>query len=419
MLRKEELASGLNVITYNMPYLASVAINLIIKVGSRYEKIEENGISHFLEHMAFKGTTTRSAKNIAEHFDAIGGNFNAYTSLEYTVYHTKVMQDNVSEAIEILADVIQNSKFAESDIENECKVISQEIASDNDSPFDIAYNALYAKAYSNQPMGRSILGTKDNIKNFKKQDFKAYLSKYYIANNMYLSLAGNVDHEVGVDLINTSFSKLKTNNIIKPVGASYVGGYQFIQKQELDQTILLLSFASIPYLNTKQFYTAQILSLIFGDGASSRLFQRIREELGLVYSVNSHNSSYIDTGLFTISAGTSEDKITELLDVLIQEIDKIKQCISIQELVRAKNQIKAGIFMASERSSYKSEYIAKSFATVDKYISPDQTVEQIMAINITDIIEVAVKIFSSKPTLCLVGNYKTMPDYYQICQSLK
>ena len=408
--QNSKLANGINIVTFNMPYVNSVSINIIVKVGSRYESDEEAGISHFLEHMAFKGTKTRSAKKIAEEFDMIGGYFNAYTSREQTVYYTKVLNENFDKAIEILADILQNSIFSQVDIEKELNIITQEIAAVNDNPDDLVYEKFYSLAFPDQSIGRSILGEVENLAKFQKQNFIRFLEKHYNAENIYISVVGNIEHNKVTNFAEKYFLPFPSASRQKLVPAVYKGGFQHTKKT-LEQTSIALGFESVPYSNITEFYYAQILSVILGGGLSSRLFQIIREKLGLAYSVGSFNSSYYDSGIFSIYASTDHKNVNKLLNSLMGEIQKIQENISEEELQRAKSQIKTSILMAEERSEYKSEEIGKNFALFKKYFPTDEVIKLIMETKTSDLISSAKKIFISEPTLSIVGSLPKNFDF--------
>lgn len=412
-----KLNNGLTVVTYHMPNVNSVAINVIVNVGSRYEQSSEIGISHFLEHMAFKGTTTRSAKQIAEEFDSIGGHFNAYTSHEQTVYYSKILNENCYKALEILADIIQNSVFSKEEIAKEYQVILQEIAHVQDNPDELIHEKFYSSAYENQALGRSILGTHDSLAKFDREHFSNYVDKHYNAENIYLSVAGNISHEQVVEFAKKLFCSLKNKQNSHFEKVRYTGGHSFITK-DLEQTTLVLGFESVPYFNIQQLYHTQVLSLILGNGMSSRLFQQIREKLGLVYSIGSYNSSYCDSGIFGIYASTNHDKLPFLAEQLVNEIKKISTDIKDSEIDRAKIQLKTSIYMAQEKSSYKSEEIGKNFAVFGKYIPTEQIIEHIMNITKQDIINIANKIFVTKPTLSIIGPKPLAIDYQELCHKL-
>lgn len=412
-----KLNNGLTILTYNMSNVNSVAINLIVNVGSRYEQSSEIGISHFLEHMAFKGTTTRTAKQIAEEFDSIGGHFNAYTSHEQTVYYSKVLNENCYKALEILADIIQNSVFSKEEIAKEYQVILQEIAHVQDNPDEFIHEKFYSSAYENQALGRSILGTHDSLAKFDREHFSNYVDKHYNAENIYLSVAGNISHEQVVEFAKKLFCSLKNKQNSHFEKVRYTGGHSFITK-DLEQTTLVLGFESVPYFNIQQLYHTQVLSLILGSDMSSRLFQQIREKLGLVYSIGSYNSSYYDSGIFGIYASTNHDKLPFLTEQLVNEIKKISTDIKDSEIDRAKVQLKTSIYMTQEESSYKSEEIGKNFAVFSKYIPTEQTIEHIMNITKQDIIDIANKIFITKPTLSIIGPKPLAIDYQELCHKL-
>ncbi|MEY3197041.1 MAG: hypothetical protein RLZZ59_409 [Pseudomonadota bacterium] len=408
-LNISKLSSGLTVLTYKMQDVKSVSINLIVAVGSKFETEEENGISHFLEHMAFKGTKTRSARKIAEEFDSIGGQFNAYTSKERTVYYTKVLAENTETALDIMSDIIQNSLYSQDDIKKEYTVICQEIAQTLDSPDDLAFEKLYEVAFDAQPMGRSILGTPEGLAKFTTETFQSYVDSHYHSNNMFLSIAGDVDHENIVKLTE-KFFHVKNNSSIKALPTHYVGGHSIITKQNLEHSTIVASFDTVPYVERPAFYHAQILSLILGGGMSSRLFQKIREEKGLSYSVGAFNSSYSDTGLFSLYAGTSHDNLGIVGDLLLEESRKILDGVTEIELTRAKAQIKSSIVMAEEKSSYKSEEIGKTYSIFGKYEGIENVLSQINSTTVSDVQTIAERILAGKISLSVVTDKKDRID---------
>jgi predicted Zn-dependent peptidase len=400
---QSKTSNGINVVTYSMEHVNSVTINVIVKVGSRYESEQESGISHFLEHMAFKGTSNRTATEIAIEFDTIGGHFNAYTSRENTVYYTKVLSPHTKQAMTILADILQNSVFSSDEITKEFNVISQEIAEVKDNPDDLVYEKFYKLAYPNQPLGRSILGTVENIAKFDKPAFTSYMSKHYTANNIVISIAGKINHDDAVHLVEQLFSSFSDSEKRSCMTAQYKGGIEIIEK-DLEQTTIALGFEGVSYSKIETFYHAQILSIIFGGGLSSRLFQKIREELGLAYSIGSWLNSYSDSGIFSIHAATDHSNVESVLDNINNEIDKIRINISEEELIRAKSQIESNIYMAEERPEYKSEEIGKNFSLFGKYFTVKEVMKIINSTQNNDLVKSAEKIFSSQPTLSIIGS---------------
>lgn len=403
MLNITKLKSGLTILTYKMHDIKSVAMNLIVTVGSKFESLEENGISHFLEHMAFKGTKTRSARQIAEEFDSIGGHFNAYTSKERTVYYAKVLSENTHTALDIIADIIQNSTYDAADIKKEYEVICQEIAQTLDNPDDLAYEKLYEVAYKDQSFGRTILGTSENIAKFTTESFKKYVDAHYHSENMFLSIAGDVEHDAIVKMANDLFD-IKKQSIITASSTKYLSGSTIIAKPNLEHSTIIMAYESVPYMQKERFYHAQILSLILGGGMSSRLFQKIREEMGLSYSVGAYNSSYSDTGLFSLYAGTSHENLSKVKELLLSEAHKIISDISFEELARAKAQIKASIIMAEEKPAYKSEEIGKSYSIFGECEGPEKIMAYINNSSEKDIMKIAEEIFSNKMSISVVSD---------------
>ncbi len=412
-----KLSNGLNIVTYSMPHVNSVSINIIVKVGSRYESLEESGISHFLEHMAFKGTKTKSAVEIAKEFDNIGGYFNAYISKENTVYYTKILSKHTRQALGILADILQNSVFSEKDIKKELSVISQEIAGVKDCPDDLVFENFYELAYQNHPLGRSILGTYDNIAKFDKSAFQSYMNKHYSTENIYISMAGNIDHSDAIKMAEDLFTSFSKNSTRTKETAKYSGGFRVIPKH-LEQTTIALGFESVSYQNLEEFYYAQILSIILGGGLSSRLFQTVRENLGLAYSIGSGINAFYDSGIFSIYAASDHKNVPLMIEKIIEEIHKIKLSITQEELTRAKSQIESSIYMAEEKSEYKSEEIGKNFALFGKYFPAKEVIHIINSTQIKNLEQSAIKIFQSKPTLSVVGDNLNNFNFDDLCINL-
>lgn len=397
------ISNGLNIVTYEMPYVNSVAINIIVNVGSRYEELPQSGIAHFLEHMAFKGTTRRSYMDIAREFDAIGGYFNAYTSRENTVYYAKSLYHNFPKALDILADILQNSVFSETEIKKELAVIAQEIAEVQDNPDELVHEKLFQIAYPEQALGRPVTGTYEQIKNFSKQDFQNYIAQYYSANNITISMAGKISHDEAVRYSEQLFTFFPSH-LTKPIyeKARYIGGEAYIKK-DLEQTTIIMGFEAPSYHKIEEFYHAQILSLIFGGGLSSRLFQKIREELALAYSVGSWQHSFSDSGIFGISASCEHNRQQELINAISEEISKISTFISPEELERAKSQIETSIHMADEKPEYKSEEIGKNFALFGKFFSSEEVINTVKETSPKDLTNIASYIFSSPRSLAKIG----------------
>lgn len=397
-----KLQNNITVLTCNMPGLRSVSINILVKVGSRYENDNQQGISHFLEHMAFKGTANRTAKQIAEEFDDIGGNFNAYTSREQTVFQAKVTDEYTNSALEILADILQNSIFAPEDIEKEYNVISQEIAQVFDTPDDLVFEKLTDTAFSGQALGRSILGTYESIKNYNTQSFRDFVREYYVGNNMFISLAGAVEHEEVVNLIEKLFKDVPSGTTPKFTLSNFTPGEVAIIKDN-EQSNIVIGFKSTSYKDIKRHYATQMLAMILGGGFSSRLFQEIREKHGLAYTVSTFVNSYEDIGLFGIYAALHPSKVNQYFDILIPELKKACLEIKPQEISRACAQARSGLIMAQERSGFKSEEMARYYANFGRFISLDEILDSINKITQEDILEVANSMLKTAPVISNVG----------------
>lgn len=404
--RHSQLKNGLNLVSYSMNHLQTVSINLIVDAGSRDESSNEIGMAHFLEHMAFKGTSNRSARDIAEEFDSIGGQFNAYTSKEHTVYFAKILVEHTEKALDILSDIILNSSYANEDISKERNVINQEIAMTQDSPDELCYENLLATIFPNNPLGNSITGTIESISKFKSNDFTHFINKNYLSSRIVLSVAGNVDHDKTHNICEKLFSKLSTNKNEKTLSSEF-NSATIIKDKDIEQSTVMIGFKSTDHKNLDEFYKTQILSLILGGGISSRLFQNIREKHGLAYSVGCFNSSYSDVGVFSLYASTAHDTLNSTIPKLKEETNKILDHITHEELDRAKSQVKALTVMAEEKNSFKSEEIGKNYLLFGKYISTNEVVEKVFSYNPNSIKEVANSIFSVKPSISILKNSKS------------
>ncbi len=400
------LKNGLRIGVDEMSNVETVCIAVFVNTGSRNEEISNNGISHFLEHMAFKGTKTRNAQQIAQEFDDIGGRINAYTSRERTVYYVKILKKDVKFATEFLADILQNSTFDKEELEKERGVILQEIAMTNDTPDDIIFDYFQETAYPNQSLGRSILGSEDNVKSFKQSDLQNYIDKQYNNKNIAITASGNIKKEDFIKYVEDSFVNLANNNINQVESGIYKGG-TFKKEKDLEQTNLILGFKGISYIDDK-FHHCQILSSILGGGMSSRLFQEVREKRGLAYSIYAFNYANSDSGSFGIYSATNPAKSNELIKVTLEELNKITNNISDEELDRAKSQLTAGILMSSESNNNRSQKIGSDILIHNRVRPYDEIVKNILDINKKDVINLAQDIFSSNKTFSAIGKVKNI-----------
>ncbi|MBC7908258.1 MAG: insulinase family protein, partial [Rhodospirillaceae bacterium] len=348
-IRETRLASGLRVVSDPMATVESASLGVWVDAGTRHEPPAVNGISHMLEHMAFKGTERRTARDIAEQMDAVGGHLNAYTARDHTAYYAKILKEDTGLALDIVADILQHSTMDGEELAREQDVVVQEIGQANDTPDDIIFDHFQATAFPDQPLGRPVLGTEELVRAMNRDTILSYMGEHYSAPRMVLAAAGRVDHDQLVAEAERAFARLSTAPDMQPERARYVGG-DFREERDIEQVNLVVGFDGVSY-DDPDYYAASVLSTLLGGGMSSRLFQEVREKRGLVYSIYSFTSSYNDGGLFGIYAGTGEDEVTELVPVMCEEVVKVTAGVSPDELQRARAQLKASILMSLESTS--------------------------------------------------------------------
>ncbi|WP_127902033.1 M16 family metallopeptidase [Solirhodobacter olei] len=381
--RLTTLPNGLRIVTEAMPSLKSASIGVWVTAGGRHERVEQNGIAHFLEHMAFKGTKRRSALQIAEAIEDVGGYINAYTSREMTAYYARVLAEDVPLALDVIGDIVLNPVFDPREIEVERHVILQEIGQALDTPDDVIFDWLQEAAYPDQPFGRSILGPAERVRGFRRDDLSSFVGEHYGPDQMILSAAGLIDHDEIVKMAGDLFGDLK------PVGeaalhpAAFAGGERR-ELKELEQVHFALAFEA-PRYRDEAMYTNQVFSTALGGGMSSRLFQRIREERGLCYSIFSQSGAYEDTGMFTIYAGTSADEIAELAGLTVDELKRAADDMSEAEVARARAQMKAGMLMGLESPSARAERMARVLAIWGRVPDVEEAVARIDAVTVEQV----------------------------------
>lgn len=400
-VRITTLDNGLRVITDNLPGIHTATLGLWVEVGTRNETPDVKGISHFLEHMAFKGTSNRSAKQIVEEIESVGGYLNAYTSRENTAYHARVLDADVPLALDIIADIMQNSTFEPAEVDRERHVILQEIGQAMDTPDDVVFDHFQTVAFPNQPMGRPILGPPEIIKEIKREDLLNYIAKEYTAARMVFSATGAVDHDEIVNLCQKKFTKLSTHGPDNYVKSQYEGGHHFRQR-DLEQVHLLLGFESCAY-GESDHYPLSVFSSLLGGGMSSRLFQEVREKKGLVYSVYSFNTMFRDSGLFGIYAGTGEHQVDELLPTIKDILENFSKDLTEEEIKRSKAQLKAGILMSLESTSARCEQLAQQLMIYKRHIPPQEIIDRVNAVNRDDILRALSNLLEKKPTFAALG----------------
>jgi predicted Zn-dependent peptidase len=406
------LSNGLRIVTDRIDTVATVSLGLWVDVGTRHEPARVNGVAHFLEHMAFKGTKRRSALAIAEEIEAVGGHLNAYTSRESTAYYAKVLKEDVGLALDILADILQHSTFEPSELERERTVILQEIGQANDTPDDIVFDYFQERAYPDQAMGRPVLGSPDIIKKLSRKSVVSYLKDHYGASRMVLSAAGNLEHDAFVALADKLLSDMPAERAVTTEPAQYVGG-EHRQGRDLEQLHLVMGFPGLP-LGDPDYYAGAVLSTAFGGGMSSRLFQEVREKRGLVYAVSSFAHGYRDGGLFGIYAGTGEAEAAELLPVLCEETKKLDDGFTPVELARAKAQLRAGLLMSLESTSARCEQMAQHMLIHGTPFDPDDIVRRIEAVDDAALGRGVAQWSSGPPTLVALGPVGRLEDFARL-----
>ena len=412
MLKITELDNGLRVVTQNMPGLETVAMGIWNSIGGRDEVESNNGVAHLLEHMAFKGTKTKNALQIAETIEDVGGYINAYTSKEVTAYHVRLLADDLHHGVDILTDILQNSTFAEDELNRERGVIIQEIGMYLDTPDDMIFDYWQEKAYPNQSMGRSILGKTDIIKNISREEVKGFMADNYNPKKMIISAAGKINHDKFVEMIKNSCTNLPIGKSNKREKANFLSG-EYREEKKLEQIHLLLGFEGID-LYHDDYFSLDIFASLLGGGMSSRLFQEIREKRGLVYGISSFSASYTDTGMFGIYCGTGENQIQELIPVLFNELNTSPSSISEKEIDRGKASLKASLMMSRESSNSRCRSAANQLLNHNRIIDPSEILEKINAVSKESVERIARQIVKGPMTISSIGPIKNLEKLEQI-----
>ncbi len=402
------LSNGFRIVTENMPGLESAAIGVWVGAGARHERVEQNGIAHFLEHLAFKGTKRRTALEIAEVIEDVGGYINAYTSREVTAYYARVLANDVPLALDVIADILLNPTFDENEIEIERGVILQEIGQALDTPDDVIFDWLQEEAYPDQPLGRTILGPTERVRHFSREDLSNFVAEHYGPGQMILSAAGAVDHDAIVREAEKLFGHMTAGPVQNEDAAAFRGGERR-EIKALEQAHFTLAFES-PGYRADDFYTGQIYANALGGGMSSRLFQEIREHRGLCYTIFSQAGAYSDTGLITVYAGTSADQLAELAEVTIDEMRRINEDLRVAEIDRARAQMKAGMLMGLESPSNRAERLARMVSIWGRVPDLSETVAKIDAVTLENVRDFGINLATHAPSaMALYGPVDKAP----------
>ena len=402
------LPNGFRIVTEHMPSMQSAAIGVWVLAGARHEDAAQNGIAHFLEHMAFKGTATRSSLQIAEAIEDVGGYINAYTSREVTAYYVRVLKDDVPLALDVVADILRNPVFDPTEIEVERGVILQEIGQALDTPDDVIFDWLQEKAYPDHPLGRAILGPEECVRSFDRADLVKFVSQQYQPGQMILSAAGAVDHDALVMMAEQLFGDMVAGPVIAPPAARFIGG-ESRNIKALEQAHFALAFESAEYTDPN-LQATQIYASALGGSMSSRLFQEIREKRGLCYTIYASAGAYSDTGMMTIYAGTSAEQMTGLAEITIDEMKRAAYDMRADEVERARVQMKAGLLMGLESPPRRAERMAKMMQIWGRVPDLAEVVERIDSVTLADVRAVADTMAMQAPAaLALYGPVDAAP----------
>jgi len=415
--RIHTLPNGFRIVTENMPGLKSASIGIWVGAGGRNERPEQNGIAHFLEHMAFKGTKTRSALQIAEAIEDVGGYINAYTSRETTAYYARVLQDDVPLAMDVISDIVLNSVFDPKEVEMERGVILSEIGQALDTPDDVIFDWLQEVSYPNQPIGRTILGPAERVRSFSRDDLKQFVAEQYQPSKMVLAAAGAVDHDTLVARAEELFGDLTDSPTELLVPALYKGGEHRVVK-DLEQAHFTLALETTGYRDDS-IYTGQIFSVALGGGMSSRLFQEVREKRGLCYSIYAQIGAYADTGTLTIYSGTSGKDVGDLAHICIDELRRVAGDISDIEVNRARTQMKAGMLMGLESPTSRCERLARMVSIWGRVPTLDEVVAKIDAVTTEGVAEYGHNLCAKgAPSMALYGPVDKAPSIAELAAQL-
>lgn len=404
------LPSGLTIVTDRMARLRSASIGVWVDAGARCEAAPVQGVSHFLEHMAFKGTRRRSARAIAEEIEAVGGYLNAYTGREQTVYYARTLANDLPLALDILSDILVDSTFAKGEMGRERGVILQEIGQAEDTPDDIVFDHLQGAAFPDQPLGRAILGTTETVEAMERRHLLAYMRRWYAPSRMTVIACGGLEHDRVCDMAAGAFATLTETAAPPQAAGRFVGG-EHRKRAALEQVHLTLALPGVS-LTDRDLFAAQIFTSVLGGGSSSRLFQRIREERGLCYSIYAYAQSYVDTGLIGIYAGTSGGALPDIVPLIVGEIEAMAGAVSAEEVARAKAQFAAGTLMSLESPSARAEQIAGQLASFGRVLSTAALLKRIEAVDAAAVSAFARRMMQAgRPALAAIGPIGKLESY--------
>ena len=398
MYRKTTLANGLRIVSESIPYMSSVSLGIFAGTGSRHETPAEQGVSHFIEHLMFKGTYRRSAKVIAEMVDDVGGQLNAATDRENTCYYIKVLPEHLSLGMDILSDMLLNSKFADVDVEKERQVVLEEISLYEDSPDELIHDLHMNSLWPGHALGRNILGTRETIAAMNRQAIIDYRMRHYVPDNLVIAAAGNLTHEQLVELSQLYWADVSgKSQTVVDLTPTFVAA-RLLQEKDIEQLHVCLGTPGVAH-DSPQYYASHVLNTILGGGVSSRLFQSIREDRGLAYSVCSYPSSFRDTGLMTIYAGVSPENSREVIEITNAILSDIRlNGVRPDEIKRAKEQLKAGLMFSMESSASRMSRVGRAEISSREYLSPEKLAAKVDAVSLEQLFELAQPLYQPETT---------------------
>lgn len=408
MIKRYTLDNGFRVVIENIPTVRSVAMGIWVKAGSRYEDKNNNGISHFIEHMLFKGTEKRSAQEIAESFDSIGGNLNAFTSKEYTCYYAKVLDEHTEVGLEILSDMFFNSKFDEEELNRERNVVIEEIRMYEDTPDDQIHDLIAKSSFERNSLGFPILGTEYVLNNITSDTIKGYMNEMYTVENTVITIAGNVSENI-IETIEQYFGGYKLKGSIKNIDSAIFSPDESIKTKQTEQAHIAFALPGLS-LADENMYSLILLNNIIGGSMSSRLFQEIREKRGLAYSVFSYHSSFQETGLFSIYAGTAPRQIDEVVDIIQNILVDVKyKGITEKEIKKGKEQLKGSLMLSLESTNSRMNRLGKNELLLGQHLSLDEVVNRINSVNVDSIQEIIDRVFNHPFAFSIISPLDAQP----------
>ena len=405
MYKKHVLENGLTIIGEEIPYVKSISLGVWINAGSRIEDEEISGVSHFIEHMLFKGTRNRTSKQIASEIDNLGGQINGFTSKECTCYYVKLLDSHIDIGIDVLSDMILNSKFNEDDLDKERSVIIEELKMYEDSPEDLAYDLLTENIYKNDPLGMNIIGTEESLNRLNREKLLDYFNKYYVPNNSVIAISGNFNFDEIINKIEEKFKVWKKRDVNVDIKKAEFKSCFLTKNKDIEQVNLAMSLEAVPLENDKEVYALAVINTVFGGSISSRLFQKIREEKGLVYSIYSSQSLYRKCGELGIFASMSNEHLKEVYESIIEEIKIMKKYyLTDQEIKESKEQLKGSYILGLESTSSRMMSIGRALLLNNKVESTDDILKSIDNVDRETVKIVIDKIFNlDKLGVCIVG----------------